>query len=360
MSGKIWKIAGINFDHMHMGDLLRMADAHPNAEIVGVCHTERERMELDIAALAIPDEKVFTYYRVLMERTKPDIVILCPATAKHADWVEFVAPFGAHIHVEKPFAASRSDARRMIKACEKANVQMLINWPSRWIASHAMAKRLIEDATIGRPLEVHHYGGNRGPLWHGAAKVERTAETVEREKPTSWWYKKSAGGGSLLDYLGYGATMATWYLDGAAPLEITCTVDEPANLEVDEHCITVARYAFGLSKFETRWGTFTDPWTHQPQPKCGYVIVGTEGTIATYDYEPTIRVQTREHPEGFDVAAEPLEAPYQNSIQHFIHCLETGSPIDSLLSPEISLIGQRIIDTAVQSAAEKRSVPLLE
>ena len=31
-----FKIAGINFDHMHMGDLLRMAHEHPDAEIVGI------------------------------------------------------------------------------------------------------------------------------------------------------------------------------------------------------------------------------------------------------------------------------------------------------------------------------------
>ena len=61
---------------------------------------------------------------------------------------------------------------------------------------------------------------------------------------------------------------------GKRPLEVTATVDEPAGLEVDEHSIVVARYAHGLSKFETRWGTFTDPWTIQPQPKCGFVIAG--------------------------------------------------------------------------------------
>ena len=31
---KKWKIAGINFDHDHMGDNLRMAFNHPQAEIV--------------------------------------------------------------------------------------------------------------------------------------------------------------------------------------------------------------------------------------------------------------------------------------------------------------------------------------
>ena len=32
-----WKIAGINFDHLHMGDNLRMAFEHADVEIVGIC-----------------------------------------------------------------------------------------------------------------------------------------------------------------------------------------------------------------------------------------------------------------------------------------------------------------------------------
>jgi predicted dehydrogenase len=121
----------------------------------------------------------------------------------------------------------------------------------------------------------------------------------------------------------------------------------------------VARYAQGLSKFETRWGTFSDPWTLQPQPKCGFNIVGTAGTISSYDYEPTIRVQTREHPEGLVVPVDELPPPRQNSIQYFIHCLETGEAVSGPLSPAICRVGQQIVDSAALSACEKRTVPLV-
>ena len=76
----------------------------------------------------------------------------------------------------------------------------------------------------------------------------------------------------ILDYLGYGVTLGTWFQGGRAPLEVMTMVDKKPGLEVDEHSITIARYAHGLSKYETRWGTFTDPWTLQPQPKCGFVL----------------------------------------------------------------------------------------
>ena len=52
--------------------------------------------------------------------------------------------------------------------------------------------------------------------------------------------------------------------------DVTAMMHVPTGLEVDEHSVTVARYEHGLSKFETRWGTFSDPWTNQPQPKCGF------------------------------------------------------------------------------------------
>ena len=129
---------------------------------------------------------------------------------------------------------------------------------------------------------------------------------------------------------------------------------------MDEQSVTVARYASGLSKFETRWGTFSDPWTHQPQPKCGFVLKGTHGTISSYDYEPMVRVQTERKPAGFNVPADKLKAPFVNPIQYFIHSLETGAPIEGPLSVKISRIGQQIVDSAVLSARKKQAVHLIE
>lgn len=166
-------------------------------------------------------------------------------------------------------------------------------------------------------------------------------------------------GGSLLDYLGYGTTLGTWFLGGRSPLEVTATIDQPAGLEVDEHSVVVARYDTGLSKFETRWGTFTDPWTHQPQPKCGFVVVGSEGTISSYDYESTIRVQTRSSAEGEVLKVDSCASPAQNPVQYVIDCLERELPIEGPLSVEISRIGQQIVDTAWRSAAEKRTLSLV-
>jgi predicted dehydrogenase len=355
---KTWKIAGINFDHMHMGDLLRQVHEHPEAEIVGICDEQPSRMTAVIENFSLPSERVFTDYRRCLEVTKPDLVILCPATAEHAKWTKRVAPYRTHVLVEKPFAATLAQADAMIAALAATKRQLIINWPLRWYPSHMTAKRLIDDGVVGEVIEVHYYDGNRGPLWHAADKRDTTPTT--KSKAVSWFYQKSAGGGSLLDYLGYGTTLGTWFMNGRAPLEITAVVDQPKELEVDEHSVVVARYATGLSKFETRWGTFTDPWKLQPQPKCGFVIVGSRGTISSYDYENTVRVQTAERPAGKHVPVDVVPPESRGPIAYVIDAFKRGKKIDGPLSPQIARIGQQIVDSAVRSARLRKTVKLVD
>jgi predicted dehydrogenase len=357
MRPKTWKIAGINFDHFHMGDLLRMAHEHPQVELVGISDEKAARLEEAVRKLRIPRERVFTDYAACLEKTRPDVVILCPAASKHGEWVKKVAPYGPHIMVEKPFAASLQEADAMVAAMPNGRT-LMINWPLQWVASHCKAHQMVADGVIGEVLNVWHFGGNRGPLWHGADKEEKTPAQVAKEKPHSWFYKKAHGGGSLLDYLGYGTTLGTWYQGGRRPLDVTAVVDEPKGLEVDEQSIVVARYAHGLSKFETRWGTFTDPWTIQPQPRCGFVIAGTDGTISSYDYDDAVTVQTRQQRKPHPVAASALKAPHQNPVQYLLSCLDKDRPLEGPVSVPISRIGQEIVDAAVKSARLRKTVKL--
>lgn len=358
MAAKL-RVAGICFEHFHMGDNLRAVVDHPDVELVGISDEKPERMQEAIANFGIQPDRVFTDDRACLEQTQPDVVIACPAAAGHGMWTERIMSFGADAIIEKPMAASLAEADQMIAAAEASGRRLMINWPSAWSAPHLTTHRMIQDGLIGEVIEVHYYGGNRGPLYHGADKRETTPEEIAREKPHSWFYKKAAGGGSLLDYIGYGTTLGTWFFGGRAPLEVTAVVDQPAGLEVDEHAVAVARYETGLSKFETRWGTFTDPWTEQPQPKCGFVVVGTEGTIGCYDYQNEVRVQTRSQTAIHSVANDPVPPTHQNLVTYFVHCVQNNLPIEGPCSPQISRIGQQIVDTAIESTRQKRTLPLL-
>jgi glucose-fructose oxidoreductase len=110
---------------------------------------------------------------------------------------------------------------------------------------------------------------------------------------------------------------------------------------------------------ETRWGTFIEPWTFQPQPRCGFVLVGNDGTIASWDYDGHVTVQTRARPEPTPVPVDPLPPRSRNPIEHLLGCLVRGVKPSGPLDPGLSLTAQRIVDTASQSAREKRTPALL-
>ncbi|MEZ5302836.1 MAG: gfo/Idh/MocA family oxidoreductase [Verrucomicrobiales bacterium] len=354
---KTWRVAGINFDHFHMGDLLRMVFDHPGAQIVGIADEKPERMADAARNFGIGGDAIFTDYRECTERTQPDVVILCPSTAGHAE----VAGEGRALRLPHPHGkAIRREPRRR-RPDDRGD------GGGRTAARHQLVAPLVSeprDRLPARPREPSARSAGpllrrqRESLWHGADKIEM--EPTPERKAESWFYKKAEGGGSLLDYLGYGTTLATWYLGVSRHRRHGDHRIGADGLEVDEHCIAAARYRFGMSKFETRWGTFTDPWTHQPQPKCGFVLKGTGGTLSSYDMEPSVRLQTREKPEGFEVPSDTLTGADADPIAYFLGCLERGEPVGGPLCTEISRIGQQIVDTAVLSAASGKVMPLVE
>jgi len=88
------------------------------------------------------------------------------------------------------------------------------------------------------------------------------------------------------------------------------------------------------------------------------VLNGTQGSISSYDYEPSVWIQTRKNPDGKQVGADRLRPPLQNPTQYFIDCLRRDREPEGPLSTKISRIGQQIVDSAVLSAKLKRTVKL--
>ncbi len=106
-------------------------------------------------------------------------------------------------------------------------------------------------------------------------------------------------------------------------------------------------------------GTLTDPWTIQPQPRCGFVVVGRDGSISSYDYDDHVTVQTRANPMPSKVLADELPAGQRNPVEYLLGCVERGEPVTGPLQPALCLTAQRIVDTAALSAQQKRTLELI-
>ena len=71
-----------------------------------------------------------------------------------------------------------------------------------------------------------------------------------------------------------------------------------------------------------------------------------------------IRVQTKNRDETHEIPVDELAEGFRNPIEHLIHVLETGEKLHGPLDPALCRIGQQIVDAAVRSVQEKRTVTL--
>ncbi|MFM7323057.1 MAG: gfo/Idh/MocA family oxidoreductase, partial [Armatimonadota bacterium] len=89
---KRWRLVGIDFDHMHMGDLLRLAHEHPLIDIVGVADQDPDRALRVSEPFGIDRHRIWTDPVDCLRETRADIAVLCPATGLHAGVVVQCAP----------------------------------------------------------------------------------------------------------------------------------------------------------------------------------------------------------------------------------------------------------------------------
>jgi glucose-fructose oxidoreductase len=346
--GRRLRLAGFCLDHMHLERLLATASADA-FDIVGVHDPDGARMEQACAPLRIPVSDQFIDWEQLVNQRRPDVAVVCSTTAAHVTWCERLSQAGIHIVLEKPFAMSAAEAQRAARAAEKAGVLLAVNWPLAWYAPHRTTHRLIQSGAVGEILEVHYYGGNRGPQYHlrGGDRWEG-----------SWWTRDAEGGGAFLDYLGYGATLATWLRNGEIPIAVTAARHIPLGSEVETQGMAIAEYERGLSSLQCRWGTFTDPWRVQPQPPCGFTVVGTRGTILSLDYASAVGLQTESKPEVEEIPVISEADGPQNIFEEMRRALDGGDGVREPCDPKTSLAGQQIVDAARESASSGRRVLL--
>jgi len=195
-------VVGANFDQMHLNTNLKWARDHPDTEVVGVCdetpETSTGSLDQAVDDLDLPESAVYDDLDRCLEETDPDIVLGAPRNSLHAEFVERVTAFDVSaIVIEKPMAATLADASRMLDAID--DELFVINWPVTWDPVNHTVKRIVDDGTIGEVIEIQYYGGNAGA------------------PPDDSWFYESDGGGSMVDYLGYGATFSTWIREVSCP-----------------------------------------------------------------------------------------------------------------------------------------------
>lgn len=147
--------------------------------VVAIASRTAAVVEQVAARLAIPVAS--TDWRRTLAELKPDIVAVATPGDSHAEIIEAALAQRAHLYVDKPFAPTSAEARRLWRAIAAAGVKSAYAATSNYQPSALLARALVAEGAIGELLEaefVSHYH------WH-----ERL--------PYGWPHRLVDGGGRL-------------------------------------------------------------------------------------------------------------------------------------------------------------------
>lgn len=163
-------------------------------EIVALCDTDEARA-LYAKETWAKDADVYTDYKVMLEKAKPDVVHICTPHYLHADMVVYALGQNVNVLCEKPLCIRHEEIDRIL-AAEKASSAMLgVCHQNRYLASNRFAKDYLKDKKI---LAAHG-----SVVWH------RDAAYYASDAWRGKW--ATEGGGSLINQALHTLDLTMWF-----------------------------------------------------------------------------------------------------------------------------------------------------
>lgn len=250
------KIGFLGCEHKNTEAYLAALRQIDGTEIVGIAESADKALGKELAARA--DIRWYGSPDALFA-DGPDAVIVCSATARHADLTVAAARAGKHVLVEKPIATTEADAERMIAECAKNHVMLMTAFPMRYSPAVTRMRDMILSGGVGRIVAVN--AANHSAM------------------PDGWLADPAlSGGGSVMEQTAYVADLLHWIL-GCDIRNVYCKM---ATLI---HDIPVEDCALVSLEFQNRVYAAIDASWDRPSsyPTHGDVtmeIVGTEGCVS--------------------------------------------------------------------------------
>jgi len=293
-------------------------------------------------------------YEDLLKRKDVDGVLLTSPNAVHAEQAVLAAQHGKHVFVDKPIANTMADGRRMIEACEKAGVALLVGHDMRRLSGLRKMKELIDGGAIGKPVMV---------------ESNFSASVGNELTPDKWrWYGDDSGcpAGALM-------TMGVHHADTLnhvfGPIEKVCAYFNKLYIpaEVEDVSMTIFQFESGvLGYLGSSYATPRTNWIY---------AYGTEAkllctvSLPNVPFDEYLKVWTvvdrytslqllgkgRDKPEE---VALPIGDPILEEIDEFADCIRTGSKPET--DGKESLVALSLIRASIESARTGKQVKLAD
>ncbi|MGL6269115.1 MAG: Gfo/Idh/MocA family protein [Chitinophagaceae bacterium] len=134
-------------------------------EIVGIAEPNRDLALAYAKQHGCSMDLVYASMEEMISKTKPEAVLAFNTIYDHLKVVEYCAPRGIHVMVEKPLAVSMEHAAKMLALAKKYNIYLLTNYETTWYGSNEKTYQLIRDEKlIGDIRKIVFHTGHPGPV----------------------------------------------------------------------------------------------------------------------------------------------------------------------------------------------------
>lgn len=254
------RYAVVGVGHIAQVAILPAFKQAENSELAAIITGDAEKQRKLSEKYGVPSYPYDEYEKALTEQ-KADAVFIALPNTLHREYTERAAALGVHVLCEKPMATTEADCEAMIRACETADVRLMIAYRLHFSDAHLQA---IEPAKEGRLGELRFFNS----LF--AMQVDEDNIRTSRE----------TGGGTLFD-IGIYCINAARYLFQDEPLEVhavTASGDDKRFGEIEEMASVVLRFP------GERIASFTCSFGSKDMNQID--LVGTEGALR---FEPAYK-----------------------------------------------------------------------
>ena len=130
---------------------LRACAAVPELELIAGCDPRQERRswaeQKGIGA-------TYTDALTLLEREKPELVLIATPPDTHRDMCLLALQHGAHVLCEKPFVTRVDEADDIVNAAAQAGRLVAVNHEYRYLDTYMKTKEAIDRGDFGRPYLI--------------------------------------------------------------------------------------------------------------------------------------------------------------------------------------------------------------
>ena len=331
-SQKPFRVAVVGLVHTHVHWILGRENKG-DIEIVGIAEPNRSLAEAYAKQHGYSMNIVYPTMEELIEKTKPDAVLAFNTIYDHLKVVEYCAPRGIHVMVEKPLAVNMEHAEKMLALARKFNIHLLTNYETTWYGSNAKAFQLVkQEKLIGDLRKIVFHTGHAGPVEIGC-----NPEFLE-------WLTDPVlnGGGALTDFGCYGADITTWLMNGETPLSVTAVTQQikpQLYPKVEDEATIILTYAKAQVIIQASWN-----W---PYGRKDMEVYGVNGFVFCKD-GTNMMVKENEKSDAHAITAPALPADRNDPFIYFANVVRGNITMDTfdLSSHANNEIVIKILDAA--------------